>query len=363
MSATVYNKTRIFLIVLAAASFMLFLVGCDDSSNNSTGGDPVVFCDLGNGVCNQVKLSLCTQSGGTVVNSCGGISDPLVFCDFGNGVCNQVPSSQCTPGVGTVVNSCGGSGVTTFSLNISANPAEGGTVSPAGIINYNVGATATVTATPNGGYMFVGWTGASESKNRTVTITMNSNQTLVANFEKTSSLIDPRDNKEYRTVTIGTQTWMAENLNYAGSSDDIGVCNGNNPDNCAKYGRLYTWIEFMGTGSQGSSTNHQGICPVGWHVPNDAEWTILTNFVGVNAGTKLKSREGWLDNGNGTDEFDFTALPGGVGSSYIGEGGYWWSATEDGTSHAWSRIMSSSIGVQRRNELKVYPFSVRCVKD
>ena len=142
------------------------------------------------------------------------------------------------------------------------------------------------------------------------------------------------DISNYRTVVIGTQTWMAENLDYrVGGS----VCHDNSVYNCAKYGRLYDWGTAMGLGGSyygtvwgGSDVNHRGICPVGWHLPSRAEWDTLENFVGGSstAGRKLKSTSF-----NGTDEYGFSALPGGYGSSdgyfiNAGSNGYWWSATE-----------------------------------
>ena len=113
---------------------------------------------------------------------------------------------------------------------------------------------------------------------------------------------------------------------------------------------------------------HQGICPAGWHMPSDAEWTTLTNFVGGSstAGAKLKSMSGWSGGGNGNDYYGFSALPGGIGyggSFYdVGLNGYWWSATEYGASSAWRRDMSYySAYVNRGNYNKAVLFSVRCL--
>ena len=153
---------------------------------------------------------------------------------------------------------------------------------------------------------------------------------------------DRRDGQTYRTVTIGDQVWMAENLNYAYIdipysysnrlgrviySDSTSWCYDNIPANCAEYGRLYTWAAAMdsvgvwstngkdcGLGTICSPTIPvRGICPEGWHLPSNEEWeTLFTAVGGMSvAGTKLKSMSGWSKSGNGTDEFGFKALPAG----------------------------------------------------
>jgi len=175
-----------------------------------------------------------------------------------------------------------------------------------------------------------------------------------------SNFKDSRDGKKYKKVVIGSQTWMAENLNYEAES---GACYDNNPDNCAKYGRLYNWETALKA------------CPKGWHLPNDKEWQKLVDIAGGDkiAGTKLKAASGWNDNdgasGNGTDEYGFSALPGGHGNSdgiflNVGYRGFWWSATENLSSYAYYRHMNyfgSNVG--RNDFSKSGLFSVRCVKD
>jgi uncharacterized protein (TIGR02145 family) len=166
----------------------------------------------------------------------------------------------------------------------------------------------------------------------------------------------------YQTVVIGTQTWMARNLNYNASGSKCG--NGSslsdeNTSTCNTYGRLYNWATA------------NTVCPSGWHLPSDAEWSTLTSYVGSNAGTKLKAKSGWNAGGNGTDEFGFSALPGGNGSSNgkfydyeVGLYGDWWSATEYDASGAYYRyIFYNSATVTRHNIDKSYLFSVRCVQD
>ena len=187
------------------------------------------------------------------------------------------------------------------------------------------------------------------------------------------SVTDSRDGKAYKTVKIGTQRWMAENLNYAGSGTTVGVCYNSSADSCTKYGRLYTWAEVM-AGSTSSSTSPsgvQGVCPSGWHVPSDTEWTILTTYIGgeSSAGSKLKSTSGWYGSGNGTDTYGFRALPGGYvcgGSSCdVGIGGNWWSATDSVAFRAWYRNMGYDYAFVYRNYYgnKTNGFSLRCSQD
>ena len=179
----------------------------------------------------------------------------------------------------------------------------------------------------------------------------------------------------YQTVVIGTQTWFARNLNYNVSGS---VCYNNDPSNCATYGRLYDWATAMNIGASynssswnGSDVNHQGVCPVGWHIPSDADWTTLTNAVGGRwyAGTKLKSTSGWYSYGNGTDDYGFSALSGGY-NNYRGDiinpgyYGLWWSATEYYAGTAWYRYMNHDNEDVNRDDYGRYGLlSVRCVQD
>jgi len=170
-----------------------------------------------------------------------------------------------------------------------------------------------------------------------------------------TTFVDKRDDKAYKTVKIGEQTWMAENLNYNAQNSK---CYDNKNSNCAKYGRLYDWTQALEA------------CPAGWHLPSDDEWTKLENAVGGRhtAGKKLKSKTGWNNNGNGTDGNGFTALPGGSynGGFFtdIGNYGYWWSATERNARNAGYRYMIYlSEFVSWDDYSKKYLFSVRCVAD
>jgi uncharacterized protein (TIGR02145 family) len=106
--------------------------------------------------------------------------------------------------------------------------------------------------------------------------------------EAKNKFTDSRDGKTYKKVTIGTQTWMADNLSYNAPGS---VCYKNSDDNCGKYGRMYPW------------ETAKEACPAGFHLPSDAEWTILMDYIGgtATASTMLKSATGWESGGNGTD--------------------------------------------------------------
>jgi uncharacterized protein (TIGR02145 family) len=156
-----------------------------------------------------------------------------------------------------------------------------------------------------------------------------------------STFTDPRDGKTYRTVKIGNQTWMVENLCYDAPGSK---CYGNDPKNAAKYGRLYSWEAA------------RKAVPPGWHLASDAEWETLVKAAGGenSAGKCLKAKSGW-DSGGGLSDGSFL---------YVGNYGKWWSSTEISASSAWSRGMFSDREVVSRNDGgKSCLFSVRCVKD
>ena len=168
----------------------------------------------------------------------------------------------------------------------------------------------------------------------------------------------------YKTVQIGSQKWFAENLNYDPGTGNS-VCYDNQASNCATYGRLYDWETAM------------GVCPSGWHLPSDDEWQTLVDFAGGDdvAGEKLKATSGWNNksdgsSGNGTDQYGFSALPGGYGywwdvnSHGVGNGGYWWSATEGASDRADNRTMNyNNSRVVGLYDYKSTLNSVRCVQD
>ena len=196
------------------------------------------------------------------------------------------------------------------------------------------------------------------------------------------------DGNTYKTVQIGNQVWMAENLKTAKYSDGTTIPNitnktqwanltsgawcyyDNKAANNAKYGKLYNWY-----GVSKTTNGNKNICPTGWHVPTDAEWTVLTDYLGGAsvAGGKLKEvgTTNWNSpNTDATDTSLFTGLPGGfrfyVGSYYyIGSLGYWWSSTEGSAAgSAWACLLSASNGGASRGSSDVKNgLSVRCLRD
>jgi len=212
---------------------------------------------------------------------------------------------------------------------------------------------------------------------------------LVAN-----GFTDPRDGNHYNAVKIGNQMWMTKNLKYlpaivgpdTGSLtapyyyvygyDGTNVNDAKATANYGTYGVLYNWTAAMN--SAGSSTSNpsevQGICPTGWHLPSDAEWTELIDNLGGKsiAGDKLKEigTSHWSSPNTGaTNETRFTALPGGMryldgAFLAIGTHGNYWSAAESGSNFAWYWGMVYNFsGVYRDGIVKELGFSVRCVKD
>ena len=206
------------------------------------------------------------------------------------------------------------------------------------------------------------------------------------------TVLDDRDGQTYKTVKIGDQWWMAENLNYADSVKTSSLlkrnwCYNNESDSCSKYGRLYTWAAAIDSVALATDADNpqdcgygktcklpekvQGICPEGWHLPTQSEWYTLFKAVDgqSNAGTVLKSQTGWNDNGNGTDAFGFSALPAGHRYNednfiYVGSSDDFWSATKFQTDDAYSMYLGSSLVIAGLSYTHVYfGYSVRCVKD
>ncbi len=196
------------------------------------------------------------------------------------------------------------------------------------------------------------------------------------------SVVDDRDGKTYKTVKIGKQTWMAENLNF---KVDNSSCYSNQEPMCDKYGRLYTWDAAMDSAAVFSTSGKdcgnenkcsatypvRGICPKGWHLPTFDEFDSLKVAVGGRSkvGINLKAASGWENDWNGADTYGFSALP--AGNRSFGLGSFWsegskaffWSSTERSEKDAFQMTLTSDDQGVAANEIKSASLSVRCVKD
>ncbi len=211
------------------------------------------------------------------------------------------------------------------------------------------------------------------------------------------NLTDSRDGQVYKTVEIGTQVWMAENLNYADSTKTPSLkgkswCYDDKAENCDVTGRLYTWAAAIDSVALANDADNpqtcgygktctlptvvQGVCPSGWHLPTKTEWnTLFTTVGGSSAASKaLKSGSGWDRNGNGKDTYGFSALPAGDCSNYgycydVGDYAFFWSASWGTSTSAYHmRLLydcdlyidhDAYIDDDSKNE----GFSVRCLQD
>jgi uncharacterized protein (TIGR02145 family) len=178
------------------------------------------------------------------------------------------------------------------------------------------------------------------------------------------SFTDARDGEVYSTAVIGLQCWMTENMRFEMQGD---LVNPMNPSN--NYGRLYTHSQAL------------TVCPVGWHLPLDSEWSTLerflgmsqteSEFVGSNRGNSeagsLKSTSGWSDL-NGSNDFGFNAFPAGSNNNgnfqNLGDNARFWSKTESGTSSAYSRVFfHNTQQIARFRDNVTFSYSCRCLKD
>jgi len=215
-------------------------------------------------------------------------------------------------------------------------------------------------------------------------------------FNSKAQTVSDFDGNVYNTVTIGTQIWMKENLKTTHYSDGAAIPLLNNKaswDTLTKYGKaccwynddiankniygaFYTWAAAM-NGAAGSSANPSGIqgaCPTGWHLPSEAEWGYLRDFLGgiLISGGKLKETgtTHWMSpNGGATNETGFTALPAGLRNQFgdfglVGQKAYFWCADEDSITTAWMRFLGYKDGnLARSRAYMYYGLSVRCLKD
>jgi uncharacterized protein (TIGR02145 family)/uncharacterized repeat protein (TIGR02543 family) len=251
---------------------------------------------------------------------------------------------------------------------------NGGTVNPAsGKPDIEPGRFGALPTPTYAGNIFKGWfTDRVNGDRVTGNTTFSANGAIYAHWtpDNRPTFTDTRDGKSrtYKYVELGEQIWMAENLNYDIPGTTLDACYADEPHHvtavndppvdCEIYGRLYT------------QSYAKSACPVGWKLPSVEDWNTLATFVGADAGTKLKAAGYWPSQ-TGTDEYGFSALPGGVGDAQgpatdVGNRGLWWTAT--------ARIINGVSGydVARLNDNSeeyvgdwltgTYKLSVRCIK-
>jgi uncharacterized protein (TIGR02145 family) len=272
--------------------------------------------------------------------------------------------------------------------NCEGQPVESGYVKIGPVIHLTNNGEFTIQVCSTGDYIIRGFDSSNLDSIRatefdTVQVGANGIDTgeLQACLEIYGSVTDI-DGNIYSTVLIGNQWWMAENLKAAYFADGSEIpnetsnvawinlsspawCNyENSASNDITYGKLYNWFTVA---------SPQNVCPAGWHVPTDAEWTILIDYLGGQnvAGGKMKSTTGWnAPNTAATNESGFSGLPGGFRYNLngffdaVGIFGYWWSSTESSTTNVWYRnLFYGNDDAGRTNNNKQNGFSVRCLKD
>ncbi|MDR2578764.1 MAG: hypothetical protein LBC70_08175 [Chitinispirillales bacterium] len=239
----------------------------------------------------------------------------------------------------------------TYVLTVNQNPSAGGTITPASGLRHNANTPISISAIAANGYVFAGWTVTSgtatfgNANNANTTVTLSSHTTIAATYRLSATMsgstLITGDGQSYRTVVIGGKRWMAENLNYI---TDNSRCYGNNASNCNVYGRQYNRNAAMRA------------CPVGWHLPTATDWTDLVSATGGSAvaGRNLKSSPPeW----NGTDEFGFSAMPGGYDDTGVGNEGRWWEQNDGFV----RRLQTNSSQLSHVSTGTWY--SVRCVQE
>ena len=256
-----------------------------------------------------------------------------------------------------------------LAVNACSND-SGENISPSSNSEAQTSSSSSETPTPSSSSGIQTFSSSSEtqapsSSSEVQTSSSSSKIAISSSSEATSgTFVDTRDYGEYKWVKIGEQIWMAQNLNY---SRDVNItlgrgeapCYDENMEKCSIYGRLY-----------GITTKIA--CPVGWHLPTKAEWQTLVDFIGEDAGKKLKATSGW-NSGNGTDEYGFAALPGGLinpalGFQDIGTDGYWWSSNEedDERGYIWTIGSGNTVSLYLLGmslQFGQRHFSIRCVKN
>jgi len=342
--------------------------------------------------------SLTPVSNGQIITNCDGIPTWTT-----GGICpGKITSLNCA-GVSVNGSLNNGAIASNVSFGITYSGGNGGSYSAQSTSSTGVvGLTATLQtgsfATGNGSLTFTVSGTPSSVGNALFSLTIAGQVCSVSMVvqEKPSTIgipgpnITDAENNTYKTVTIGTQQWMAENLKVTKYNDGTVIPNitdntqwsqlstgawsyYNNDDAYnSKYGKLYNWSAVRKT-----TNGNKNVCPTSWHVPTDAEWTVLTDYLGgsTDSGGKMKEvgTASWNSpNTDATNTSLFTGLPGGSrhnDGNYndIGINGYWWSsaenAAEDDTTLGWYRVLCSYNGIADRYYSIANGLSVRCLRD
>jgi uncharacterized protein (TIGR02145 family) len=181
---------------------------------------------------------------------------------------------------------------------------------------------------------------------------------LSVSFSQISNLYDSRDGKTYKTVKIGNQTWMAENLAYRPLSGNFFIYN-NDPANVSKYGYLYDWVTAC------------NVCPSGWRLPSNTEFLELTNYLGQDFKQKMMLKSAWSVDEYATNISGFAGLPAGMRDQTgafrsMGSGGYFWTSTFSDQSFSFAREIGKNAGNWASSEFGTNQYigmSVRCLED
>jgi uncharacterized protein (TIGR02145 family) len=310
----------------------------------------------------------------------------LAQCFFASNGWSAVPAAPVmtvtTSGLSVTISWSAVTGATGYTLYYAPYPYTGS----ASIKNLDRGTQTSLSATLREGaayYVAVKAYNATESSGYS-----NIEHFTLTTTSTSGSTVTDVEGNVYNTVTIGTQTWMKENLKVTkyrdgtaiGTTTSTTVGTETSPkyqwaydgaeSNVSTYGRLYTWF---------AATDSRGLCPSRWHLPTDAEWTTLTTYLGGLGGAEVaagKMKEAgtshWYDNTGSDNSSGFTALPGGYryffeGSfTSLGYNGYWWSATEYKATDVWIRALNydtSRCGELRQTNSTHMGLSVRCVGD
>ena len=385
-----------FTVCALAGVLGFALTACDDSSSaggdNGSGGnrggipDTVeTFMELSDYDCGKSQkcvatylteyhnMAVCDGDNGWVI----GTLIEKMDCDFSSSSVNSSDSkdSPSSAGTSTKSSNSNSSGNGTKSSNSSASKVESSFSKGEVPKSY-----AEAKVMPSGTYDC--------TKYKCVTTEYLNQEFLETG--KYGEILDERDGQVYKTAQIGEQIWMAQNLNYADSIKTPSLLERNwcyeyNEEKCAYGGRLYTWaaaIDSIALYDSGNGVDCgrkktcslpskvQGLCPMGWHLPDTTEWNVLIDEVGGtdDAGKALKSQTGWTNNRNGTDAYGFAALP--VGSrptdGFVNAGDYtdFWSSSEiDGYYVYGVNMYYGRPSALMVNRSKVIAVSVRCVKD